>query len=166
MRNIERGTAALVSVVLISVAAIEGMASPKTTWPRGASAIVQNGGQPHTQRRSVGVQSGGRTLQDKMQHENQSKEPTSVETPNLRGARRSGELSKRRRGTSGIVDLDLNQPAMAATSNEVAVEGRQRSPTSTRRRSSVTPEVGDEVLLRERGLPHKQPPTRRGPHRM
>ena len=78
---------------------------------------------------------------------------------------RETDMSNRRRATKSVVERDLNQPDMAASKNEVSVESRKKTATSTRRRSSL-PEVGDEVLLRERGQPHKQPPTRSGPHKM
>ena len=75
------------------------------------------------------------------------------------------DMSNRRTATNSVVERDLEQPDMAASKNEVSIESRKKAATSTRRRSSFIPEVGDEVLLRERGQPHKQPPSRRGPHK-
>jgi hypothetical protein len=163
MRKGQTGITTIVSEVLISISASESLASQKKARP---GTIVQNGGQT---RRRVGVTgngSRGKALQEKMQNENrQVKQPTSVEYPNLRGTRRNADSGKRRRATNSVVERDLDQPDMAASKNEVSVESRKKTPTSTRQRSSFMPEVDDEVLLRERGQPHKQPPTRRGPHK-
>ena len=169
MRNIEGGIATLISVALISLSGSEALGSQRTAW-RGTSSVVQSGGQ-HTERRRAGMTGSGsrsKAIQDKMQHENQMKEPTSVETPNLRRKRR-GTNAKRRSGTTGsVVNENLNQPGMLhGSANEVAVEGRKRSPSSTRRRSSFgLTESEGATLLRERGQPRKQPPTRRGPHKI
>ena len=170
MRNIESGIATLISVVLISLSGSEALASQKTAR-KGTSTIAQNGGQPRTAHRRVGMTdngSRGKALQDEMQHENQMKEPTSVEIPNLRRKRRGADANRRSGTTGSAIDKDLNQRDMLhGSANEVALaEGRKKSATSTGRRSSFIPEVGDEVLLRERGQPRKQPPTPRRPHRM
>ena len=165
MKSIQSGVSTVVSVVLISISASEALASQKKARP-GTSASVQSGGQTHTQRRRAGVAgktSTGKPLQEKMQNENQRlTEPANVEYPNRRGTRGN----KRRRAASGVVERDLTQPDMAAKKNEVSIESREKSSTSTRRRSSFTlPEVDDQVL-RKRGQPHKQPPSRRHPHKM
>ena len=166
MKSIQSGVSTVVSVVLISISASEALASQKKPRP-GSSASVQSGGQTHTQRRRAvvaGKTSTAKPLQEKMQNENRGlTEPANTEIPNLRGTRGI----KRKRAASGVVERDLNQPDMAAKKNEVSVETREKSSTSTRRRSSFNlPEVDDQVLLRKRGQPHKQPPSRRHPHKM
>ena len=166
MESIQSGVSTVVSVVLISISVTESLASETKARP-GTSARAQSAGQTNIQRRRVGVAghiNSGNRLQEQMQNENRRlKEPTNVEVPNLRATRGS----KRKKGTSGVTDRDLDQPDMAASKNEVTVESRKKSATNTRRRSAFTlPEVGDEVLLRKRGQPRKQPPTRRHPHKM
>ena len=170
MRNIEGGIAMLISVALISLSGSEALGSQRTAW-RGTSSVVQSDGQLQTQRRRVGMTGSGsrsKAIQDKMQHENQMKEPTSVETPNLRRKRRGANANRRSGTTGSVVNKDLDQPGMLhGSANEVAVEGRKRSPSSARRRSSFgLTESEGATLLRERGQPRTQPPTRRGPHKM
>ena len=165
MKSIHSGVSTVVSVVLISISASEALAS-QTKARSGTPAHVQCGGQTETQRRRVGLAgktSTGKPLQEKMQNENrQLKEPANTEIPNLRGSRGN----KRKKSTSAVVEHDMNQPDMAASKNEVSVESKKMSNTSTIRRSSFMPEVEDQVLLRKRGQPHKQPPSRRHPHKM
>ena len=166
MRNIESGIATLLSAVLISITASETLASQRN----GTSAKARTGGQTNRLVGVTGNGSRGKALQEKMQNENrQTKLLTEIGFPKLRGTRRNAASSKSRRATNSVVDRDLNQADMATSKkNEVSIETRETRktpPTSTRRSSWILPEVDDQVLLRKRGQPHKQPPTNRGPHK-
>ena len=165
MRNIESGISTLVSVVLISISACDAFASAK----KGTFDKARTGGQAQTQRSIAGTsanRSQGTALQEQMQNENRRlKQPAHLESPNLRGTEPNSHSSKLEKGASSVVEHDLDQPDMAASKNEVSIETREKSATRTGRTSWFLPEVDDQVLLRERGQPHKQPPTLRGPHK-
>jgi hypothetical protein len=162
MRNIESGIATLLSVVLISISAGETLASQR----KAKSAKAGTGGQTPGRIGVTGNGSRGKALQEKMQNENrQTNLLTEIGFPKLRGTRGNADASKRRSAGNSVVDRDLDQPDMNASINEVTVESRYNSQTSTRRSSLFTPEVDDQVLLRKRGQPHKQPPSNRGPHK-
>ena len=164
MRNIDSGISTLVSVVLISISACDALASAK----KGTFDKERTVGQTQAQRSSAGLsgdRSQGKALQEQMQNENRRlKQPAHLESPNLRGTDPNSHSSKLGKGTTSVVEHDLNQPDMAGK-NEVSIETREKSAMRTGRRSYFLPEVDDQVLLRERGQPHKQPPSLRGPHK-
>jgi hypothetical protein len=161
MKNIQSGVSA-VSLVLLSILASEALASVNKARPDSAAG-VQSASQTNTQRRGAGVAGNrGNAPQDKLQNENrQLKIPARVEYPNLRVT----STDRPKKATSVAVDRNLNQPDMYASKNEVSIESRENPSTGTQPQSLFLPEVEDQVLLRERGQPHKQPPSRRGPHK-
>lgn len=163
MRHINSRISIVVSVVLISICVSEALASQPSD-KAGA------GDQKQTQAHSDGWAGRGSRgsalqLQMQMQKENQLKQPAHLESQNLRGPDANPHSNNLTKNTNLVVERDLNQHDMVASKSEVSIETRETATTSKRRPLSFLPEVEDQVLLRERGQPHKQPPTNRGPHK-